>query len=375
MAGASPTTFIFAGGGTGGHIFPALAIADELDRLAPGRTRALFLVSERPLDAQILGPRGREFAPIAARPFGLRPLTLARFVDSWGKSVRQSRQRLAAARRDGPAVVVAMGGFVAAPAAQAARVERAPLVLVNLDASPGKANRWIARRARAVLTSAPAPAFERRGWTRVPPIVRREARASDDRPADRARMGLDPARSTLLVTGASQGAGSINDLLIAMLERTPEVFRRDGWQVLHQCGRGKAGDLESAYARAGVPARVAEFIDPMGPAWGAADLALARAGAGAVAEVWANRVPAVLLPYPWHKDQHQRDNAEPLARAGGAVIETDLIDPQANLERAGKTLGELMRDAARRERMRAGLASLGPADGAERVASALLGVR
>jgi UDP-N-acetylglucosamine:LPS N-acetylglucosamine transferase len=109
----------------------------------------------------------------------------------------------------------------------------------------------------------------------------------------------------------------------------------------------------------------------MGQAWGAADLAVSRAGAGSVAEAWANRVPTLFLPYPYHKDQHQRFNAAPLVDAGGAVLADDLIDPARNVAGAGKTLLELMASPDRRSSLRAALTRLGPADGADRIAAAL----
>lgn len=107
-------------------------------------------------------------------------------------------------------------------------------------------------------------------------------------------------------------------------------------------------------------------------AWGGADVAVSRAGAGSVGEAWANRVPSILMPYPYHKDQHQRANAEPLERAGGAIVVEDLIEAGPNMGVAGARLAELLTDGAKRDAMRQGLRSLGPADGAERVARALV---
>src|SRR5262245_27487710 len=143
------TTILFAGSGTGGHLFPALAIAEQVIERAPG-TRTRFLCSDRPLDAEILkAERLRdsavEFDVVPAKPFGSRPLTLAKFVWSWGGAVRAGREAIAAAKKDGPVWVVAGGGFVAAPVVQAARAEKVPVLMLNLDAVPGRANRWIAR--------------------------------------------------------------------------------------------------------------------------------------------------------------------------------------------------------------------------------------
>src|SRR6185369_12742683 len=147
-------TILFAGGGTGGHLFPALAIAEQVVERAPG-TRVRFLCSDRPLDAEILraerlGGGAVGFEVVPAKPFGSRPVTLAKFVWSWGGAVRAGRAAILAAKKDGPVWVVAGGGFVAAPVVQAARAENVPVLMLNLDAVPGRANRWIARHAEKV---------------------------------------------------------------------------------------------------------------------------------------------------------------------------------------------------------------------------------
>jgi UDP-N-acetylglucosamine--N-acetylmuramyl-(pentapeptide) pyrophosphoryl-undecaprenol N-acetylglucosamine transferase len=116
------------------------------------------------------------------------------------------------------------------------------------------------------------------------------------------------------------------------------------------------------------------FIKTMGAAWGAANLVVGRSGAGAVAEVWANKVPALFLPYPYHRDQHQKVNAGPIVKVGGAVIVDDLVNAEENLSHAGETLAGLLTDRSRLEIMRKALESLGSADGARRVAEGLVGI-
>ena len=375
----SNPAFVFAGGGTGGHIFPALAIAEQVVAARPG-ARCTFVCSTRELDAEILraeriGGRAAEYFALGARPFGLGPRTLARFVFNWGSSLRASREYLRGVRATNRNVtLVAMGGFVAAPMAQAARVERIPIALVNLDAVPGRANRWIASRAGRVFTSAPlsdrAPAAARRAWSVVPPIVRAAAVCTDTPERCREMMGLDAGKPVLLVTGASQGAGSINEMMTAFVKRRPEALR--GWQVIHQTGKVGVEAVRGAYAEAGVPAVVEGFFREMGRAWRAAECAVSRAGAGSVAEAWANGVPTLFLPYPYHKDEHQKYNAAPLVAAGAGRLERDAIGAEANLARAGVALGEMLTDAACRNGMRKCFESLGPADGARRVADAIL---
>ena len=359
--------FLLAGGGTGGHIFPLLAIAESLCRLAPG-AQCRFVCSTRPLDADILTREGATFEPIPARPFGMRPGTLARFAMGWGSAVRAARQLLRAYE---PSGVITSGGFVAAPVVHAARTEQVPVVAVNLDAVAGKANRWIGRHAaRCLSTTDGASDRVPAHWDRIAPIVRQAMRSPKDPAEARRALGLDPQLRTLLVTGGSQGAESVNGAIAFVAQMQPPAF--SCWQVLHQCGGHKKseGFLRKAYAAAEVPATITPFIDDMASAWAAADLAISRAGTGAVAEVRASCTPALFLPYPFHRDDHQRVNALVCERAGGAKIipdgpdrtGADLLQPLVDL---------LINDAARAA-MRDNLAALGPCDGADAIARAAL---
>jgi UDP-N-acetylglucosamine--N-acetylmuramyl-(pentapeptide) pyrophosphoryl-undecaprenol N-acetylglucosamine transferase len=372
MSQSTPATVVFAGGGTGGHIFPGLAITEQLRTMRPS-LRFCFLISQRPLDAEVLEPfrsPDLEVRPVSAKPFGLSPRTLWELITNWGQSVRESRAILREVRRTGPLVVVAMGGFVAVPVVQAARVEHIPSVLINLDAVPGKANRWMGRHvARVLSTTELAPGQNRPDWKVIAPIVRSQAIPTLPPPRCRERFGLDPAAPTLFVSGGSQGAGSINALLRG-LANSPDWPR--GWQVIHQTGRGQTNATHAAYEAAGIPAWVGEFITNIGDAWGAADLALARAGANTVAEAWASRTPTIFLPYPHHRDQHQAHNAARLVRVGGAVVAQDLIEPHANAATVGSLLLGLLHDHGRRAAMRQALRSLGPVNGASAAAQTIL---
>jgi UDP-N-acetylglucosamine:LPS N-acetylglucosamine transferase len=367
----SPLSVLFAGGGTGGHIFPNLATLEALQADGGVPPTAHFLLSDRTIDASIAAELGLAFTALPARPFGLSPRTLYRFVTHWGGSVREARRVIRDHKARGRVVVVATGGFVSAPCVQAARAERVPVVMVNLDAVPGRANRWAAGHAAKVLTAATVAKGPGRNWTTIPPIVRAAARAPGDPAHCRKLLGLDADLSVLLVTGASLGARSINQLMGKLAFDERPAF--SGWQILHQTG-GTDADAQACaetYKQAGIRAVVQPFVKNMGLWWGAAELALGRCGAGIVAEAWANTVPAVFMPYPYHKDEHQRANAQPLAAVGAAEIVTDLIDPAANAKGVGATLVALLTNPGRRDEMRKACASLGPANGAERVAAAV----
>ncbi len=268
--------------------------------------------------------------------------------------------------------VVAMGGFVAGPIAKAARKLGRRVTLVNLDAIPGKSNRYVAARADRVLSAVPIAIDDpERLFQQVTGMpVRLAARSSGDRASCRRALEMDPDLPTLLVTGASQGAGSLNDWLRHICLSTPDLL--EGWQVLHLGGRGVEEELRRVYLQADIPARVLPFCNRMGLAWGAAEAAVSRAGAGSVAEAAVNRVPTLFLPYPYHKDQHQRTNALRLTEANGGILGEDRIDPAENALANGDSLGWLLTSAEVRESMREVLAAIEDGQGAERIAAILL---
>ena len=359
-------TFLFAGGGSGGHISPALAIWERLVELDPS-ARAIFVCSTRRIDTTMLTEADVNYRPIPAAPLSGRSRGLVRFTRGFIRGRGAARAIL---RRERIDRVVAMGGFVAAPVVSAAVKQGVPVTLLNLDDPPGKANRWIARRCDHVVSAIEVtdrPGFAERV---VGMPIRRAALAPGGQPVCRDRLGLDPGVPTLLVTGASQGARSINTMVTELAAAEPGLL--SGWQVLHLAGSGEDGQVRAAWQSAGIRAVVTPFLHVMGPAWGAADLAVSRAGASSVAEAWANAVPTLFLPYPHHRDRHQDRNAQPMVAAGGAVVETDAGDPATNRAGPGVTLRDLIRDEPRRQSMRAALRARPAPDAAGTIARMLL---
>jgi UDP-N-acetylglucosamine--N-acetylmuramyl-(pentapeptide) pyrophosphoryl-undecaprenol N-acetylglucosamine transferase len=365
-------TILIAGGGSGGHIAPGLAIAERLPEVgssigARSEVRAVFVCSQRAVDEHMLRTANANFVSIEARPLGARPRAAIAFVRGY-RSGRASCRRLIREHRVGH--LLALGGFVSAPAVAAARSLAVPVTLLNLDDPPGKANRLIARRCDRVLSAVSLSQRPRFAERVVGLPIRRIALAAGSPAACRERLGLEPGRETLLVTGASQGATSINRLILALLEQSPEAFA--DWQVLHLAGAGSDAEPREAYARLGIHARVVEFCDHMGDAWGAASLAVSRAGANSVAEAAANAVPTLFLPYPYHRDMHQLRNAQPWAKLGGAVISTDHVDTAKNVQQAGRRLLELMAERGERDAMRSAQMRNRPPDAATEIAELLL---
>ncbi len=365
--------FVFVGGGTGGHLYPAVAIIEQLRAIDAG-VKTHIVCSQRHIDSAILESEDQVFSTIPASSPSGGVRGVLRFVKNWGASVRGVRGVIKAMKNDCDEVlVVSMGGFVSAPSAMAARAEKCELVLVNLDAVPGKANRWIGKRAGRAFTAAKVrdglDGFS--GWVQTRPIVRGfEGRR--DRHRAQAEFGLDTDKHTLLVTGGSQGARSVNQFMVEMARARSDDF--NGWQVLHQVGGGGDGEAVAlGYREGGVSAVVVEYVEEMGAALEAADLMVGRCGAGTVGECWAAGVPGVFLPYPYHKDEHQKHNAAVLVEAGAAVVCDDLIDGVKNVGAHGALLAGLMTDHDRLVAMRDAFEGLGDADGARVIARALMG--
>ena len=372
---AQSNAYLFAGGGTGGHIYPALAIIEQLQSLDPS-AHCELLVSDRPNDRAILDPLNIPFAPIPAKPFGSRPKAILKFIPSWGPSVRQTRETIRRlAQSHDRVVVIAMGGFVAAPAARAGHCQSCPVILVNLDAVPGKANELIARKAHAIYSACDIDGHS--SWTRVPPIVRDSTVEQIEPSEARTRFDLDPNTNTLLITGGSTGAQSLNRFLAAFVRAHPDALK--GWQIIHQTGKkiedDELNELRATYRDANINAWVEHYIDDMGAAYAAADLGIGRCGAGTVAECWGAHLPSIFFPYPYHADQHQLHNAKPLIEAGGAIVCTDHIDPEKNIAAHAQAIANLLDDDDRRKAMRAALQSLGDPDGASQIAQALITTR
>jgi UDP-N-acetylglucosamine--N-acetylmuramyl-(pentapeptide) pyrophosphoryl-undecaprenol N-acetylglucosamine transferase len=354
-------TILLAGGGTGGHIYPNVAVWERL-RAARPEWGGHFLVSRRPVDHRIATAHGLNFTALHAQPLKARPVGALTFGAGYFRARRQTARLIDRLR---PAALVATGGFVAAPAAAAARAAGVPVVLVNLDATPGLASQLVARRADRVMT-----ASEAAGWPaeRIGLPLREAARAHVPAAEARRELGLWPETPTLLVTAGSQGAMSINRLMPALCLRPALRSLLADWQVLHLGGDRELSEAVEAYQRAGVPAKVLPHLEQMGLAWSAADLALSRAGAGSVGEAWAAGVPSVFLPYPYHKDQHQWQNAAPLEQSGGAIIRRDYVDPEENAKQLTEVLTPLLQDRAKLSAMRRRLEATAPPDGAAAVA-------
>lgn len=304
-------SIVFAGGGTGGHLYPALVMAGEIRKRRPD-ARVVFLSTGKPVEQFVLGDAGYEILPTAA-PKLPRWTEMPGFAVKFPVAVWKATRQL---RRIKPDVVFGLGGYGSVPAGVAAHVMGIPLALMSIDSHCGKANRILGRRAAAVFLQFEdgAKDFPGRECIVSGCPVRPELFAAS-REDGAAFFELDPARKTVLVLGGSQGAAPLNEAMLAAAPSLP-----DGAQILHIAGPGKTGDLAEAYRAAGAKAVVLEYCERMEFAYSAADVVLSRAGASTVAELRALGKRSLLVPFPEAADDHQTRNAEWLAAQGSAEL-------------------------------------------------------
>ncbi len=374
---------VIAGGGTAGHVNPAIALARALgdDRSSTANRR-----SEKPGITFIGTPTGVEATLVPAAGFSLqsvrvrgfdraRPLSIVATGGRALKAVADARRILTAVS---PTVVVGMGGYVSLPVCLAARSLRVPMVLHEQNIVLGLANRVAAPFARAVGVSfeETRAAVGRRAVLTGNPVM--PEMASFDRTTERERgierFSLDPARRTVLVFGGSLGAQRVNEAASGLATRWRE---RADVQVLHIAGRAAfprlradVGDVEDGEAPKGrLIYRVVEYVDRMLEAYCVADVALCRGGATTVAELTCVGLPSIIVPYPYHRDRQQERHAEVLERAGAAEV---VADKEATTETIGGRIEGLLTDDGRRERMEQATAALGRPDAAFRLADIVL---
>ena len=355
---------LLAGGGTGGHIYPNVAVAESLK--ARGlQDAAHFLVSSRRGDVRIVEQFGYPATAVEVQPLpaASKPWGLWGFLRAWRTSVATTARLLIDAE---VGAVVATGGFVSGPAVVAAHRAGIPVALVNLDAVPGIANRYLARFADVVFSTYSTDRLSEAHRIGLPLRQTAIARVS---PLDaRRQLALDPDLHTLFITGATHGAGSMIEAVRRLISDPATQTSLRGWQVLHQCGTHEPFELQADYDAAGIPAKVVPYLEDMGAAWAAADLALARAGAGTVAEAWTNSVPTIFCPNPHHPHQRLGLNTRPLVGAGGSLTVDEQPDSDRTAAHLRDVLTDLLQDQQQRTAMRKALSATKPTEGSEAIA-------
>lgn len=360
---------VLAGGGTGGHVQPALAVAEALVARGHAPSSLQFVGSERGMERHLVPEAGFEVTLLPGRGIQRR-LTpenagaIAGIVSACAKAVRLlSKLR--------PAVVVTVGGYAGFPAAFAAVLRGAPVVVVSYDAVPGAANRLIGRFARANAVAFPGSGLPRATVTGPP--VRERVLAVDRSPAGRSaacgELGIDDQRIVLLATGGSLGARRLNEAVVSLSATWRD---RADLCVYHVAGDRDHAQVKALAGEAGLEDgmaldyRLTGYERRMPLLLAASDLVLARAGASTVAELVALGIPSVLVPLPGSPSDHQTKNAARLVEAGAALM---IADDDCTAERLATVAGPLLADKQRRSAMSEAGRRLGHRDAADRIAA------
>jgi len=361
--------FFFAGGGTGGHIYPLLAVAEQIRAKQP-QAEIHFFHSTRAVDERVFEKTGYRRTPLPASGLYAHPAKLLQFALTFQQSYKIAARTMA---KRPNAVVIGAGGFVAAPVCRAGHALGVPVALVNVDIVPGRANRLSARWADEIFLQ-----FDesRSHFPRTKAAMHavgcplRSAFAHPDPSKAIENLGLDADKKILLITGASSGSARINEAICRLLPKL-EAFA-DRWQIVHLTGLDNFRTVLNGYQGARISHEVLDYYDGMADLFAAADLVVGRSGAVSVAEYAVAGVPSICLPYPFHKDRHQYLNAGKLAEAGAGVIVDDVPDLEERATRLWRELEPLLADDRRRAQMAAACKQVARPDAAARIASRLI---
>lgn len=363
--GAGRRVLVFAGGGTGGHLYPAIALAEELRRRAPD-AEVVFVGTPRGLEATVVPRLGWPLHMIAVR--GVRRRLAAANVMVPLRAAASLAQSLALLRRLRPAAVVGTGGYVSGPVLVAAWLLALPRLIQEQNVRPGATTLLLAHIVHEVHVSYQ----ESIGFFRHPEKVRLSGNPVRQRPPEltpgqaRQHLGLAPEKKTLLVFGGSQGAHRINEAVVRAL---PALMSRPDVQLVWGTGSSDFARVADAAATWKDRVLVRDYIEDIYTAYRASDLVLCRAGAITLAELQLFGLPALLVPYPFAAAQHQEWNARTLAQHGAARV---VLDKDFTAERCIVELTLLLEDDEGLKRMGARMAELARPEAAARIVEAIL---
>ena len=355
-----PFRVVIACGGTGGHLFPGLAVAEALSERGH---EVLLIVSEKEIDTIALKahPEFRaEKLPSIGMPSVLSP-AFVRFLRLTWESIGYCKHTY---RRFRPSVVLGMGGFTSTAPILAGRQQKLPTFIHESNAIPGRANKLTARFATRMLLgfSACAPYFPNRECIVTGTPVRRDLGSPLDRKAALNAFRLEENRSTLLVMGGSQGASGVNQVLF----KCAPMLKDKPLQIIHLTGDRDDRLAAANYQREEIPYYVAPFHHRMAEAYSAADLVISRAGAASLSELSQFGLASVLIPYPYATDDHQTFNAKVFVEAGAAELQPER---QVNPESFSALIANLLSENRRREEMSAAARAILPRNAADNVAN------
>jgi UDP-N-acetylglucosamine--N-acetylmuramyl-(pentapeptide) pyrophosphoryl-undecaprenol N-acetylglucosamine transferase len=353
---------VIAGGGTGGHLFPGIAIAEEI--LARGNThRIIFIGTKKGIEHRILGQLGYELQEIDIEGVKGRGLkALIKVTYQIPHSMWQSRQIL---KRFCPDAVIGVGGYASGPAVVTARIMGIPTAIAEQNAVPGITNRILSKFANLIFVTY----AETKDWFPQSKVIVSGNPIRKVFAAWRAGAQEEKKYRQLLIFGGSQGAEAINKNVIAMMPQLQKM--KDKLRVLHQTGDREVETVRRAYEQFGLDAQVTPFIVDMADAYAAADLIICRAGATSLAEITAAGKAAILIPYSWAANDHQTKNAEALASAGAAVI---INEHELNGQKVFGVIDDLLANKQKLRQMEEASVKLGNIKAAAKIVDACMGL-
>lgn len=358
-------TILFAGGGTGGHLFPGIAVADELRRIIPNAD-SVFAGSEREVECEIVATAGYDHHALSSPSSALLKRRPLRFLLEYRRACRQAKVIIASRQ---PAAVIGLGGFASVPLVLAARKLRVPIVLLEQNAVAGRATSRLARLADRVCHSfAAAVPRGRRGRNCV--VTGNPVRTKIARLAEVPRSLELSSRPTLLILGGSQGSTAVNSAVTACVKNVKTEL--SGWRIVHQCGPRDVAEITAHYQASCLDFDVRPFFDDLPARYATADLVISRAGATTLAELACAGLPAALVPYPNAIRDHQRLNARVFADAAAAEIVEQQRDPAQTGIDLSHVLRHLLPNATKRFAMSAAMQTLAKPDAAIAVARVIL---
>ncbi|MDU4959739.1 MAG: undecaprenyldiphospho-muramoylpentapeptide beta-N-acetylglucosaminyltransferase [Sporomusaceae bacterium] len=358
---------LISGGGTGGHIYPALAIVKALERLAEP-AEIVFVGTQEGLESDIVPKEGYQLLTIQVG--GLERRLSWRNVQTLARTLGGVWQSRAILRRFQPDIVIGTGGYVCGPVLLMASLLNIPSLIQEQNAIPGITNRILARFADriAVGYAEAIPRFAATSKTVVTGNPIRDDVMAISREQGQQELGLDPDKLTILISGGSRGAQSINKAAIPVVKA---LASRPGIQLLHVTGKNDYNNIVGLYNQAGIePGKngnisIRPYLYNMPHALAAADLAVFRAGAIGLAELTARGIPAILVPYPYAAENHQEHNARVLEANGAAVV---IRDAELNGDALLAAMEDLLADPQKRLAMARASKSMGRPEAAARIA-------
>ena len=351
MLDLSKPHIVFTGGGTGGHLFPGLAVADDLAAVNFSKSFAnidiSFVGSGKPFERNLVTAAGFPYYAIPCRPMPKNPLNLFRFLTDNTVGYCAARRYLKARQ---VSAVVGLGGYVSAAACRAAISLKIPLVLLEQNVIPGKVTRWLAPYAEQVcIAFKPLDETSYNGASLHQTGIPLRSEFLKGGPIGQSSLISDSDEKLLLILGGSQGAGSLNQYLPKALYKLKDQLA--GWRIVHQTGAGKLEETQAIYNQLGLSAIVVSYIDNMADIMRHADLVVSRAGGTSIAELCHLQIPSVIVPLINSADDHQRKNAHHLAAAAACALVDQKADSEPLDMLLQRALRPLLKDSWKRNQM------------------------